>query len=794
MKIAFKNFVMTLKRYKTASALNIAGLTMAFMAFYIIMAQVRYELSFNRSIEDNERIYLIRPQWKDDAYSTNAPRPASEQAMEASPDVVEGGLMSDVVCDRLWVKRNDCNFDKFDIGVSMMSASLIDVMSFRTVAGDLHDIVKPGSVIVSRKAAELLGVGVGDDIYLPDGDAYYADPRPDVRATVAGVFEDFAENTMLKGRKVFVDVGDRYADSNGDWNYSFYVKLREGADPAAFAAVWERIYFDYRHAKNEKYKRAESEDELRTAVKMQPLCDQYYTRIADAGHTSLETGSISATVTLLGIAVLIVVIAFINFVNFFFALIPVRMRGVNVCKVFGAPVASLRWSFVFEAVGLVVCSLVLALYLMIAMQDSFLSEYVSCSLAFADNLPTIGIVLGVVVAMALAAALYPAWYITSFSASLAAKGGFAGSAAGRRLRTLLVGVQFVISMTLIVVAFSFWLQYRYMVNYDMGFDRENILTFNISGTIAGKNDAFRSYLSNHPDIEGVTASDSFVIGQNSVWMRKYRDNWINIYVWTVAQDFFEVMGIPILDGDGFSTASAGSQDLMIGRLFYRDTGVEIGGDIAGNTVVGVFKDLQLLSVAETDGNVYIGMKCGKPEWMHVIYVRTRAGADIAAVCDFIRESVAEFDPMADEPDVEFFDQGVQRLYGSTKRQMVVLSLFAMLAVVISLMGVFGVVMFETQHRRREIAIRKVFGASTSGIIRMLNRRYAAVVTVCFVVAAPVAWYIVDRWLAGFAMRIDTPWWAFAVSFLAVAVVTVGVVTLRSSRAANENPSRVMCKD
>ncbi len=800
MKIAFKNFITTLKRYKVASALNVAGLTLAFMAFYIIMAQVRYELSFNRSIADNERVYMLRPKWVDEDYSSNAPRMASEQAMAASPGVETGGVMKGYkVARNVWVKRNDYNMEKFDAGMYMMSPSMVDVMSFRTVAGDLHDMAKPATVIISRRTAERLGVGVGDDIYMQNIDDGDSELRPDVRRTVAGVFEDFADNTIMRGHDIFIDAGDRDADSNSNWNFSIFVKLREGADPAAFESVWEGLYWDYNREKNKIYEWTESDEELFLDLKMQPLRDQYYSRITER-WSYVEQGSAAATVTLLGIAVLIVVIAFINFVNFFFALIPARLRGVNVCKVFGAPTASLRWSFVFEAVGLVVCSLALAMYLMVAVQDSFLAGYVKCSLAPSDNLPTIGLVLAVVVVMALAAALYPAWYITSFNASLAAKGGFAGSAAGRRLRIVLVSVQFVVSMVLIVVSFSFWLQYRFMVNYDMGFDRENILTFEISGNVARSGEAFRSHLASHPDIEGVTASGGSIIGKNSIWGRKYKDKdnqdrEITMYAWMVSgNSFFEVMGIPILEGDGFKEGSDERLDFMIGRYFQRDIGVEVGDDVTGNTVVGVFADLRLLSLAESDGDAYIVFTCGPDKWMGNVYVRTRAGADIPAVCDFIRKSVVEFDPMADEPSVEFFDQSVQRFYGSTRRQMVIMSLFALLAVVISLMGVFGVVLFETQHRRREIAVRKVFGASTSGIIRMLNRRYVVIVTVCFAVAAPIAWYVVNNWLAAFATRIDMPWWAFAVSYLAVAFITVGLVTLRSSRAANENPAGVLSKD
>ena len=161
------------------------------------------------------------------------------------------------------------------------------------------------------------------------------------------------------------------------------------------------------------------------------------------------------------------------------------------------------------------------------------------------------------------------------------------------------------------------------------------------------------------------------------------------------------------------------------------------------------------------------------------------------MCDFIRKAVQQFDPAADEPSIEFVDQHVARLYDQVKRQTVQVSLFALLSVVISLMGVFGIVLFETQHRRREIAVRRVFGASPSGISWLLHRRYARIVAVCFVVAAPVAWYVVARWMERFVNRTGISWLIYLGALLLVLAITLALVTLRSWRAANENPSRVL---
>lgn len=201
------------------------------------------------------------------------------------------------------------------------------------------------------------------------------------------------------------------------------------------------------------------------------------------------------------------------------------------------------------------------------------------------------------------------------------------------------------------------------------------------------------------------------------------------------------------------------------------------------------RDVRLLPVS--DPSVYSAFLCDRTDGFYTFYLRLRKGADIEAACEYVRRVVAELAPDADEPSVGLLDAAVARFYEATRRRTIAITLFALLAVVISLMGIFGIVLFETQHRRREIALRKVFGASTAGLIGMLNRRYAAIVALCFLVAAPVAALVAERWLSQFASRIELPLWLFAAAGAVVLLLTVALVTLRSRSVANENPSHVM---
>lgn len=264
------------------------------------------------------------------------------------------------------------------------------------------------------------------------------------------------------------------------------------------------------------------------------------------------------------------------------------------------------------------------------------------------------------------------------------------------------------------------------------------------------------------------------------------------------------MGIDILEGDGFKPELEKRQYLLTKRAHQAMVGDD-GETIKYSnavSVVGVCENVELMSLADKNvaGNYMILVydnylerfkKYNFTKSYAFFLVRVAPNANIEQMKEFIRESVQEFDPGAEEPTIRFFRDDFEQLYVQTRRQAVLLSIFAVLSVIISLMGVFGIVLFEMQHRRHEIAIRRVFGATTSGMLWMLNSRYAKIVVACFVVAAPVAWYIVGEWQKDFAQQAPIGWWVYLLALLLVLGITLGLVTQRSWRAANENPARVI---
>ena len=787
MKIAFKNFITTLKRFKVASLLNVVGLTLAFAAFYIIMAQVYSAFTYNGSIKDNERIYMISPYSEMlGRYNENAPNPVSYETAEALPVVESIASMAWYESPtHVWINGNGNGYEKFKCGVTKCNSTLLDVFSFGIVAGNTEDFGQMNAAVVSESMAKTMGITVGDVIKLEEGEL-----APGTPLTVVAIFEDFDDNTILGGRHIFRNDNRKDGLVNNNWNYSVFVKFREGAGTDEYIALWQKRYYEFNESMYEQYiaatgakiSKEEKEKLCKLEIKLVPMDEFYF-------NTQFENylnGSIGTTITQLAIALVIVIVAFINFVNFFMALVPVRMRTVNICKVFGASSKTLRWNFIFEAVGLVLIALVIAFYMIYAVQGTGINEYVNFSLAMGDNAESVVLVCTVAIIMAVAAAVYPAFYITGFNASLAVRKGFANSKAGRALRSGLVALQFTVSMVLMVLALVFSMQYSYMVRYDIGVDRENMLMIK-SEDLAPKHELFIEKLAANPNIEAVTSTNWGLFGSGDYNSRLIDGVTVKMQIHYVRHNAPQVFGIPVIMGHGFVKGSPG---YLITDYTSQATGLGIGDKWDNEEIIGIIPHINFVGANKAKMNTMLYSQASSDYRMY-FYVRLGKNVDIEEVCADIRAIAKEIEPNADEPKIEFVDDAVARIYGDTKKQTVLISMFAFIAVVISLMGVFGIVMFETQHRRSEIAVRKVYGATVGGVVAMFNRRYLAIIVLCFVIAAPVAWLIADNWLQQFVNRIELAMWLPLSVLVAVAVVTAALVSVRSLKAATENPADVV---
>ncbi len=794
MKIAFRNFLTTLRRYKASSLLNIVGLTLAFTAFYIILAQVRWEMTYNRTLRDSERIYLIETTdwYEPGAWQSWINRPLSERLISSTSAIEAGGCTWGGFGSTVVLRENasKMGYDRFTINAGSISTSLLNVFDFQSVAGDVHDLKRAQSVIISRSTAEQLGLGIGDMIWCDT-----EQPSAENAREIVAIFEDFPRNSLLADCKMAMDLGDQSLDDPSEWGFNYYVRLYPGTNPEAVADEWEKFFVEMNPGA------ANEEGHLETdPVRLSCIRDLYFE--SDA-QVPCAQGSTATTYTLLGIALLVIALAFINFVNFFFALVPIRIRTVNTFKVFGAPIASLRFSFIFEALGLVLIALFLAWYLSFAIQGTELASYISAPLNLTQNLPVVGVLLVVAVAMAVVASLYPAWYITSFPPAMVVKGSFSGTAGGQRLRTLLLGFQFTISLGLIIATGFILRQHNFMLRQDMGFDRHNLMAVELSEKAAVNYNDLRDRLLADTRIVDVTGAEGRLVSVSRMgWGRTYKGKSITLEAYIVRWNFLKMMGIPIVDGRDFLKEDEHKEagTLICNETALREYELELGDIVSGffgsDLLVGVCRDFNFrpMQYGVSPFVFYVV----PDEWSQdsggrasqLLYLRYRPEADVAEVADYLRQCISETDPRLTPGEIQIrtFEEELGQEYAKERCLATVVGLFTLLSVVIALMGVFGIVLFETQFRRREIAIRKVMGATTAEILRMFNRRYMTMVAVCFLIATPLSLWIIHHWMSTFAHRAPFSVWIPLAALAAVLLVTTATVTFCSWRTASENPA------
>ena len=407
----------------------------------------------------------------------------------------------------------------------------------------------------------------------------------------------------------------------------------------------------------------------------------------------------------------------------------------------------------------------------------------------------------IAIVISVVSSLYPAFYITSFEPALVLKGSFSGTKTGQRLRYILIGLQFVISTVLIICSGFINIQRDYMVDFDMGFDKEQLLYVHTTNYIGYNAEAVEERLKTDPQIADVTwAAGDLIAEERMGWGRQWNGQNINFECYPVAYDFPEFMGIDILEGRTFVPEDNHSET---GVFIFNDAARrkygftledKVSGHMTETDIAGFCEDFSFQSLRHEVRPFALYIFGTDPWWYPTTaFIRVSAGADYQTVMKHIAGVLSEWERNVspDEWNIHFFDDNINATYRKEKALSDLISLFTLIAIVISLMGVFGLVMFETQYRRREIALRRVNGATVQEILAMFCSRFVKIVLVCFAVAAPISWVIVDRYLATFAHRCPMYWWVFALALVAVLAVTICVVVVRSWKAATADPANAL---
>ena len=802
MKYLFKNFINTLRHYKASSLLNIVGMAVAFAAFYVIMTQAWWGLTYNHGVEDVDRIFVISMHNGQDKEKWNIyfNRPLAEQLLASASSVESYGTASfyaDVDKSFLYFKDGDA-IRKVSVIEQQFSQGSLDVFGFKAEQGSFKNFIKPNALAVSSEYARANALKVGDQLSFSNtGNPVYGE--------IVAIWQDNApKNTGPGSIEMISNIGNQYIDDWAESGFPYFVKLKNKDDVEVFEkevnGMIKRLLEDEAEGNKEEMDSAFEQFK----VTLLPFKEVYYRSDIESKTPLSLSGDKTTDVSLLVVAVLIILIALINFINFFYALVPARVRSVNTYKVFGTSRSTLVCNFVVESVGLVVLALMLAALIVLLFAKSSATEVLNAPIALSSNLPLAVLTIVIALACAVFGSVSPALYITSFQPAMVLKGTFGTSTSGRMLRNLLIGVQFTISLILIICAIFVKLQHNYMMNYDMGFNRQCLISGQMPAGIGwwgDKNQAFENKLRSNTDIVDITWSEGQIVNANRMgWGREFQGREIVFYCYPVAYNFLDVMGIEMAEGRKFTKADERAETgvLIFNEDAQKKFDITLEAKCQGHLdepvlIAGICKNFSFLPLQYENKPMafYVFGKdhSWRPNGLRHIYVRITTESDPNKVMEFIRNAVLELMPDVD-PDtiyLHLFNEELASKYEEENKLGKQVTDFTIVAIVLALMGVFGLVLFETQHRKKEIAIRKVLGAEERDILTMLCRKYATIVLVCFVIAAPCSLVIVNRYISGFAYRTSISWWVFALALVVVLLVTILLVVVRSMSVARNNP-------
>ena len=770
------------KKTGVSTLINILGMSVAFAAAMILMVQVKWDSTYDKNFEGHEKVFRMENNWMDDGlFYTGISRPIIELIRTASPNLEAVGTLKEGG-QQVFYKEGDKE-SAITIPYAQIDSSMLSVFPFEWVEGSAKEFTTRGTAILNEAFAQMIfgeESAVGKLLLTGDSDQY----------RIIGVFKNTPRNySMHYG--IIANMGDWFLHEGNEWSFSAYLKLYNPAQVRETeSAILDALAPDLFEGSSD-----EEIAKYRKGFRLSNLHDAHFERDVRANIASANK---SITISLAAIAILLILIAIINFINFAFAEIPFRIKNINTRKVLGESRGSLIGRQLMHAGLIALVAFAIAALIMHVIAGTSWASYVSDSIALKDNIGILILMLGIALFSAVVAGIAPALYSTAQPAALVLKGSYAMSVKGKMLRNVLVSLQFVLSFIFILMALYVHVQTKFMMSKDMGFPQENILQVWCGYSAGAAHEPLKDKLLRNPSITDVTFADSpLVSDQKMGWGRTVDGTQIFMEVLPVTEDFVRFFDLQIMDGRDFQQSDNQSETgcMIVNETFVQmypqfHVGSLTGGHVGDTEIVGIVKDFNFKSLQHAMGPLALFI-WGKTQWRNfsMMYVKTAPGANFKEVSDYIKEAVRTFDPSRepDQVEVRHLDEWIENMYQSEQSLGKLITIASLVALLIAIIGIIGLVFFETQFIRKEIAVRRVNGATVGSILKMINKKYLIMAGASFVIAAPVAYWLMTVWRKGFAYQAPVPVWIFLVALLAVAAITLGVVTLQSWRAASANP-------
>lgn len=807
LRIAWRSMV----KNRANSVINITGLAIGLSCFLLITLYVIDETSYEHFYPNKERIFRI---------NSNLRFGGADMKMAQSPDVMGPLLKKDYPqveqYTRIYtsdgsklIKRGDDFINESK--VASVDSTFFTVFQLPAIAGDTrHALDKPNTVVLTQTAAnKYFGTEdvLGKTLQIKVGQVLHP-------YKVTAIVEDIPVNSHFH-----FDLFFSMANVDYNWgavtshNFYTYLLLKRGVDYHAFEKNFTDYIKKYAIPYARKYMNISSLEEFeksgnKLGYSLIPLTDIHL-----YSHQAFELspgGNIQYVYIFSAVALFILIIACINFMNLTTARSGARAREVGIRKVLGTERKQLITQFLLESILMVVLALVLAIIidlLAISAFNNLASKKLKVSTLLTAPYILLLIILPLVVGVI--AGSYPAFYLSRFSPIQVLKGKFSMGVKSSRFRNLLVVFQFSTSIILIIATIVVFRQLNYIHTKNIGFAKDQVLVIKNAGSLSSNTEAFKNEVLKLPEVTMATYSGYLPVSDASRGDNTYStdpvmtaENGFSMQNWDVDYEYIATLGMHIKEGRNFSKSfGADSTGMIINEAAAKFIGARdpvgqfiYGSDMDGNIekyhVIGVVKDFNYESLHSRVGPLCLLLN--RNTYAASFKIST-ANANLLGLVTQIKgiwKGLAPEMPF----NYRFLDNSFDDMYRAESRAGTIAVLFSSLAIFIACLGLFGLVMFAVEQRTKEIGVRKVLGASNTGIVQLLSKEFIKLIIVSFIVAAPIGWFMMNRWLQNYAYRTSMTWWIFAVAGGAAFIIALITVSFQSIKAARANPVKILKTD
>jgi len=777
------------------SSMNISGLAIGIACVLLIFFYIQNELSYDKFNEKGDRIYRVLV---DGQFSGNNFKEAESGGIVGPTMLKDFPEVETFVRLDEWgiyyVRYEDTSFKENTI--ISADSTFFDVFTVPVLVGNANDLLtNPTSVAISRRAAEkYFGEAdpTGKPLNFDERETYY----------VSGVFENIPKNSHFEADFIISNASRKNIDQDG-WtnnNYYTYVLLRQNASIKSLEAKMPGLMENYGWPEIRQFG-LDVDKLLASGVYwnflLQPLSDFHFN--TEYRHSLKPTTDIKYIYIFGIIAIIILLIASINFVNLSTAKSAGRAKEVGIKKVIGSVRGELINQFLTESVVISLISLVIALFLVELLKPIFFEILGSSfEISYLDNLGFGIALVTLIIFVGIVAGSFPAFVLSKFLPVVVLRGNMQNAMKKGWFRSSLVVFQFSTSLVLIIGTLVVFNQLEYMHNKNLGYDKERLLIIDDPYILGDKSEIFKERMLQNPSVESATISGYLPVdsyrGNNGFW----RDGDMNDpkirphQRWTIDYDYFSTLDIKIVEGRNFLKEFSTDKDAIIinrackeysewneavGHSLMRGTGQN---EFTSYTVIGVVEDFHFQSLRnEIEPIVF---QLGK----HDGYATFKISGNLPAVLEYAENLWKELEPS--KPfSFQFMDEAYNKEYKNEESMLSIFKYFAFLAVSVGCLGLFGLSAFAAEKRTKEIGIRKVHGARILNLIYLLSREFAFLVVIAIVVASPIAYFVMDGWLEGYAYRTDLGAGSFILASAIALTISLLTVSYHAIKASLLNP-------